>query len=337
MKIRGIYWRSLLLLLAPGLLLSLSLASIALLLRTTSGLTALSPLMLAIVLGILVRNLSQVPALYQPGITFALKRLLRVAIALLGLQLSLVQLQQVGLVGFMVMTVVLWLSFAFTCWLGHTLQMRRNLVCLIAAGTAICGASAIVATSTVLDSSDEDTAYAVATVTLFGTLSMLLYPLVQSFLQLSAPAFGVWCGASIHEVAQVIAAAFQVNAISGDLASITKLSRVLWLAPLAIGLGLFTRPGRSDRPGLRSYPTLPWFIIIFVGLILLNSTGIIPELLKTGLGQMNQYLLTVAMAAMGLETRLQNIWKLGLKPIYLGGAAWLFITLLSLGLVNLVY
>lgn len=329
------YWQGLLRII-PGCLLTFSLASLAFFLRTLPGFTMVSPLILAIVLGLLLRNLMSISADYQPGITFSLKRLLRVAIGLLGLQLSLTQLQQVGIRGFGLIAVVLVATFTITCWLGRYLKVPRRLVCLIAVGTSICGASAIIATATVLDSSDEDTAYAVAIVTVFGTLSMLLYPLSLPLLHLSPEAFGIWCGASIHEVAQAIAAAFQANPISGELASISKLSRVLWLAPMVVFLSVTMRQGSSTATAL-SCPVIPWFIACFVVLMLLNSMGVVPDAFKGMIGQTNQFLLTVAMAAMGLETRLRQLWRIGLKPLYLGAFSWLFITLVSLGFVSTVY
>lgn len=323
---------------APGLLLTLCLASIAFLLQLLPGFNMLSPLILAILLGILLRNSLGVPVRCRPGITFSLKRLLRLAIALLGLQLSLSQLQQVGIMGFLAIAIVLAATFGFTCWLGRYLKVGKPLTYLIAAGTSVCGASAIVAMAAAIDSSDEDTTYAVGIITLFGTLSMLLYPLALPLLNLTPEAFGIWCGASIHEVAQAIAAAFQFNSVSGELASIAKLSRVLWLAPivlLASTLSVRSQTARNTNNLVRS--VVPWFVLGFVGLIFFNSWGLFPASLKTNIGQANLLLLTIAMAAMGLETRLQNMQKIGLKPLYLGALSWLFITVLSLGFATALY
>src|SRR5262249_55721968 len=126
---------------------------------------------------------------------------------------------------------------AFTVWLGRQLSVDRKLTELIAAGTSICGASAVVATNTVTRASDEDVAYAVACVTVFGSASMLLYPVTAGLLQLTPHAFGLWAGASIHEIAQVVAAAFQNGVDAGNYGTIAKLSRVMLLAPLVLALG----------------------------------------------------------------------------------------------------
>ncbi|QZZ23373.1 YeiH family putative sulfate export transporter [Leptothermofonsia sichuanensis E412] len=323
--------------LSPGLLLVLVLASLALLLRSLTGLVILSPLMVAIASGILVRNTTGIPMQCQAGVTFCLKRLLRIAVALLGMQLSFLQLQQVGMQGFTLITLVLIATFLFTCWIGRSLSVKKHLACLIAVGTSICGASAIVATSVVLENSDEDTAYAVGIVTLFGTLSMLLYPTVLPLLHLSSIAFGIWCGSSIHEVAQAIAAAFQVSSISGEFASITKLARVLWLAPLVFAMGAFFSPRQLSLTSGQKHSSIPWFIVGFVGLMIGNSFNLIPEALKSIIGQLNLFLLATAMVAMGIETKLRDIRRMGFKPLYLGALSWLFITVLSLALIKLIY
>ena len=201
-------------------------------------------------------------------------------------------------------------------------------------------ASAVVATGSVVESSDEDVAYAVAIVTVFGTASMLLYPLIGMGLHLGPEAFGIWCGASIHEVAQVVAAAFQLGEISGEFATISKLSRVLFLVPVLLILGSLTlrkREFATPSSGLNlSQLPIPWFIFGFVALVALNSVGVIPPFLKEGLITGNRFLLGTALAAMGLETSLIRIVQIGLKPFYLGAASWIFISLLGLGLVTLL-
>jgi uncharacterized integral membrane protein (TIGR00698 family) len=316
----------------PGILLTSSLAAIAFLLRLIPGFNVFSPLILAILLGILVRNTLGMPPNCQAGISFAMKRILRFAVVLLGVQLSVLQVFSVGFTGLFIIAATLLSTFWLTCWFGKHLGIHSRLTYLIAAGTSICGASAVIATSTTTDSSDEDVTYAVAIVTLFGTLSMLLYPLLSGQLQLTPEAFGLWCGVSIHEVAQVIAAAFQASSVSGEVASISKLSRVLGLAPMILILSFL-----SKRTKPRTQIAIPWFVIYFMLLILLNSLNLIPPGLKAIVGQLNQILLTVSMVAMGLETRLNHIQKIGLKPLYLGALSWLFISIFSYGLIELFY
>lgn len=325
-------------LLGPGLTLTSGLALLATFVHTLPGISILSPLILAILLGILVRNTVGTPQICQLGISFSLKKILKLAIILLGLQLSLAQVIEVGPVGFAIVAVTASSTFYFTCWLGKRLGVSKKLAQLIAAGTSICGASAVVATNVVVDSSDEDVAYAVAMVTVFGSASMLLYPVLPALLHLTPQAFGIWCGASIHEVAQVIAAAFQDGGVSGQIATISKLSRVMLLAPMVLTLGVLSvRSGATgQKMDLRKLP-IPWFVLYFIAVILVNSLNIFPEGAKAVVIQANQFLLAISLAAMGLETNLRKMKQAGIKPLYLGAASWLFISVFSLVLVEVFY
>ena len=323
-----------------GLALAAGIALLATALRHLPGLGLFSPLILAVLLGILVKNTAGVPKICQPGITFSLKRILRLAIILMGLQLSLLQFIQVGPIGLMIVAATVGSTFIFTCWLGRQLGVSRKLAHLIAAGTSICGASAVVATNTLVEGQDEDVAYAITIVTVFGTISMLLYPVLSTMLQLTPAAFGVWSGTSIHEVAQVVAAAFQQGDVSGELATVAKLARMLFLVPIMLMLrSLSIRSDLSHQLHSRSFKQLPipWFIVGFVVLIGVNSFDLFSPTLKESLIQGNKFLLTISLAAMGLETDLLKMKQTGLKPLYLGGAAWFFISLLSLGLIKAFY
>jgi uncharacterized integral membrane protein (TIGR00698 family) len=291
--------------LLPGLLLTATIAAAAFELRNLSGITVFSPLIIAIVLGMAFHNTVGTPDTFKPGVVFSMRRVLRLAIVLLGLQLSLAQVVTVGMVGLAIIAVTLAATFAFTVWLGRRLCIDQKLAELIGAGTSICGASAIIATNTVTRASDEDVAYAVACVTVFGTASVLLYPALPGLLQLTPHAFGLWTGASIHEIAQVVAAAFQNGADSGNFGTIAKLSRVMLLAPTILVLGYFgakrqhvTNGDHNRRRTTRAVP-MPWFVLGFIAMMLFNSLGLIPLADKPYLIQATTFLLTVALAAMG--------------------------------------
>lgn len=207
---------------------------LALILNNFSKLEIISPLLLSVIIGIGYRNLIGITPNFFPGIRFCHKRLLKFAIVLLGLKLSLSEIQTVGLNGFIVVLVSIVSTFGFTIWLGKRLGVEQKLVYLLAAGTSICGASAIVATNSAIESSDEDVVYAISLVTIMGTVATFIYPALQMAIHLSPEAFGIWCGASIQDVAQVIAASFQNGDTSGMLATISKLSRVLFLIPMIL-------------------------------------------------------------------------------------------------------
>lgn len=317
----------------PGLALTFGIAILAMAVQRLSGIPALSPLVVAMVLGIAVRNLTGTPAAARPGITFSLRRILRFAIVLLGFQLTLAQLRAVGVPGLAVISVTLVATFVFTKWAGRALGVERRLAELIAAGTSICGASAVIATNTVTRGSDEDVAYAIACVTVFGSLSMIAMPVIGTLMGMDAAHYGIWTGATIHEVAQVVGAGFQHGAEAGQAATVAKLSRVILLAPMILALGVLAR--RRGDGGQGSAPT-PWFVLGFAAVVLLNSALPLPEAARAHVVTLTAFLLTVALAAMGLETDLRKLRAKGMRPLALGALAWLFISGLGFTLVGLI-
>jgi uncharacterized integral membrane protein (TIGR00698 family) len=210
---------------------------------------------------------------------------------------------------------------------------------LIAAGTSICGASAVIATNTVTDAPDEDVAYAVACVTVFGSVAMFGYPLLPGLLHLDPHAFGLWSGASIHEIAQVIAASFQDGQKAGEFATIAKLSRVMLLAPTVIILGSMAAwsATKNDPVAVASSarPPMPWFVLGFVALVGLNSLVTVPAADKIWIAAVTTFLLSVALAAMGLETDVRKLTARGARPALLGALAFIFIASFSLALIKL--
>lgn len=320
----------------PGIVLTIGVASTAFLAHRMPGLAALSPLILAIVLGAAAHNIIGTPAWAKAGVTFALRPILRLGIIMLGLQLTAAQVVEVGANGLAIIAATLIATFAFTTRLGRMMGVERKLTQLIAAGTSICGASAVIATNTVTDGSDEDVAYAVACVTIFGSLAMLSYPLLPGLLQLDAHGFGLWAGASIHEIAQVVAAAFQDGTAAGEFGTIAKLSRVMLLAPVVITLGLIAvrQGGRASQPAKRA--PIPWFVLGFIALIAINSVIAIPAEAKGWTASITTFLLSMSLAAMGLETDIAKLRAKGGRPLLLGAAASLFIATFSLLLIKLM-
>jgi len=326
---------------APGLLLTAAIAVAAYALRAIPGVGTFSPMILAILFGIALHNTLGTPSRAQPGVAFTLRRILRLAIILLGLQLTAQQVAAVGPPGVAVIVISLVATFAVTKALGRLLGVERQLAELIAAGTSICGASAVIATNTVTQGTDEDVAYAVACVTVFGTIAMFVYPALPALLHLSAHRYGLWTGASIHEIAQVVAASFQAGEDAGQFGTIAKLSRVMLLAPLVISLGLIaTRRARRRHGGADTQPAkappLPWFVLGFIALIGVNSLGVVPAEAKHVLVPATTFLLTMALAAMGLHTDIRKLRAEGIRPLALGALASLFISSLSLALVELI-
>jgi uncharacterized integral membrane protein (TIGR00698 family) len=320
--------------LLPGVALAGAIAALAFGIRAAFPQQAPGALMLAIVLGAAWRNLRGVPAAAAPGIAACLRRPLRVGIVLLGLQLTLAQLLAITPAGVALLVACVVLTFGFTLAAGRLLGVEAGLAMLIAAGTSICGASAAVAMNAVVRDRSESVACALGVVTLFGTLVMLGFPLVGAMAQMSDRAYGVWIGASVHEVAQVVAAAYALGDGAGQYGMASKLTRVLMLAPMVLLLQLAL--ARRARSGASAVP-VPWFAFGFVAMVCVASAGILPDTLRVALAWLSQALLALALGAVGLETDLHVLRAQGWRPLALGAAATVFIGTLAFALVGLVH
>ena len=320
----------------PGLVLTAAIAAMAFALRQIPYVSVLSPIILSIAIGMVFHNVVGTPALAKPGVAFSMRRLLRFAIILLGLQLTASQLVEVGASGLAIIALTLTATFLFTVQLGRLIGVDRQLSELIAAGTSICGASAVIATNTVTRAPDEDVAYAVACVTVFGSIAMFAYPLFPGLLHLDPHAFGLWSGASIHEIAQVVAAAFQDGRDAGEFGTIAKLARVTMLAPVVMSLGfLAARQARRGGNGASTARApLPWFVLGFIALVSINSLVSIPAEARGVIVTLTTFLLSMALAAMGLETDIRKLCAKGIRPLLLGASAFLFISGFSLVLIK---
>ncbi|MEM9217896.1 MAG: YeiH family protein [Cyanobacteria bacterium P01_F01_bin.150] len=328
-----------------GVALTTILAAAVYFLNSRSVFNALGKTSLAILLGIIITNSINIPESFNPGIKFTLKKILNLAIILLGLRLSIADVFTIGPIGFLIILTSLVSTFYVTYWLGRLLGLNPKFVQLIAAGTSICGTSAIVATNGVINASEEEVTHAAIIVTAIGTLAMAVYPFIANLLHLTSQHFGLWCGISIQQTAQVVAAAFQKDLVSGEFATLSKLSRVMFLIPTMLTLGFFSTQKRNIENTIEhaegvskkrpNFP-IPWFIAFFFGVVVLNSMGIIPDAIRTTLVSLNEFLLIMVMVAVGLTTNLSTLWKTGLKPLYLGLTAWLHLSLISLGLIKLL-
>ncbi|MHA6732256.1 YeiH family protein [Devosia sp. A369] len=320
--------------LVPGITLVAIVTAAAYGLRQVPGMSSISPMISAIFIGMLFANFTTVPTLALPGVALFGKKALRLAVALLGLQLTIGQVMEVGVAGMAVLAVLVAGTYGLTLALARPLGVDAGLARLLAAGTAICGASAVAAANAVQKGSDEDVSYAVATVTLFGTLAMLLYPLLGSLMGLEANAYGFWIGSSVHEVAQVVAAGFQAGTEAGEHSVVVKLSRVLLLAPLLITMSVLLNRGSSAKGGsLSPAQILPVFVVGFMLCMLANSFNLVPGVIRDVLVQLTPILLTAALGALGLGTRFTALREKGVRPLVLAAAASAFIATASLVLM----
>ena len=329
--------------LAPGVAACFAIAYLAVLVRDGTGLAALNPVVVALAVGIGIRAAVGLPAALKPGAAFTVRPVLRAAIVLLGLQVTPGQLLHLGAGALALALASVALTIPFTIWLGRRLGVSPALSQLIGAGTGICGASAIVAANQVVRGRQEDVAYALAVITLFGTVSLMLYPVLALPLGLDARAFGLWSGASIHEVVQAVGAAAAGGPLATEAGTITKLARVVLLAPAILGLGWWARRelGSSARRELGSSARLggdagevrapvPWFAFGFLALVALGGTGLVPaEAVRLSRWAV-PIMMGASVAALGLNTDLRALKARGIRPLALGLGSTLFIAVLGL-------
>lgn len=314
---------------APGLAACLLLAVLAIKLRDASGLAALNPVVVALAAGIALRAAFRLPAWLRPGTAFAVRPVLRAAIVLLGLQVTAAQLLSIGGGALALACCSVGLTVPFTIWLGHRLRVSAPVAQLIGTGTGICGASAIVAANQVVRGRQEDVAYALAVITLCGTASLLIYPAAAPLLGIGPRAYGLWAGASIHEVVQAVGAAAAGGPVSVETGTITKLARVVLLAPAVLALGAWLRHG---APGGQVKAPMPWFAFGFLAMIAVASTGIVPPALTGASKLLVPLMLAASVAALGLNTDLRALRAQGVRPLLLGILASLFVS--AVGLVG---
>ncbi len=286
-----------------------------------------APVMLfALLLGMAVNFLGH-DGRCRPGLDFAARIVLRAGIALLGARITLTQIQSLG-TNALLLTVAAVLATIATGWvLARLLKLPTDFGVLTGGAVAICGASAALALSSVLPPSptrERDTILAVVGVTTLSTLAMILYPLLATQLGLSAVESGVFLGATIHDVAQVVGAGYGLSDQAGDTATVVKLLRVAMLLPATLAVALLFRNagGATSRKRL---PLLPLFLVVFVGLVVITSTVAVPPAVVRFAGEISGWCLVTAIAALGVKTRLGDFTHVGWRPAVLIGAETLFV------------
>jgi len=276
----------------------------------------------AVVLGALGANLGLHRAALRTGTSYASRRLLRFGIVLLGLQLSLGQLADLGAVGLAVVAGTVTVTFFGTQLLGRVLRIPPARSLLVATGFSICGASAVGAMKEVAGGDTEDTGTAIALVTLCGTLAIFLLPALRGPLGLDPTDFGTWVGASVHDVGQTVATASRVDGAL-TTAIVVKLSRVVLLAPLVAGVALVRR--RSAPVGTGRPAVLPMFVVGFLVAIALASTGWVPAGVLAGAKVVQQVLLVAALVGLGTGIHLAMLRRTGARALVLGLSSWVLV------------
>ena len=352
--------------LAPGYALSIGLACLAYALHelpfapfTVVGASGvrhpIGPAIIAVILGLLVRNTLALPDVFKAGCKSAIRTYIPVAIVLTGGGLNLAVISTVGAKALVVIVLCISLALVGGYYIGRLCGLTAKTSLLIGSGTAICGNSAIVATAPLIDAEDDDIVLSIGTVNLFGLLAMLAWPFVGGRLSMTSETFGMWAGTTIHAVPQVVAAGFAYSSEAGTLAALVKLVRVACLAPMVFLLAILHTRRHADDNGnssltIRYARLVPWFVWGFLILSLANTVGLLPVLsfnpVNPWMGPANEpftvpvaafctflanLLLTMDMAAIGLEVNLRQLVAVGGRALIAG-----LLSTIALGLGGLI-
>jgi uncharacterized integral membrane protein (TIGR00698 family) len=313
----------------PGLALAAILAAIA----SYAGRYApiLGAPVLAIVFGVLVRSVVPLPRLLRPGIAFSGKKVLQAAIIVSGFGLSFVTVLRTGIATLPVTLVTIAIALILGWLLGRVLRVKGALRALISVGTAICGASAIAAVSTVLEPEEDEVALAIATVFFYNILAVLLFPPLGHLMHLTQEAFGVWAGTAINDTSSVVAAGYTYGNDAGAEATVVKLARASLILPIVAAIAI-ARARRTESAGPRVpwKRVIPWFILWFLAAAIVNSLGVVPTAWHAAIAQLAVFLISIALAAIGLQTHLAKLLRTGARPLALGLLLWFAVAVSSL-------
>jgi uncharacterized integral membrane protein (TIGR00698 family) len=287
-----------------------------------------------IVIGMIVALIRKPGPVFGPGIRFSSKQILQLSIILLGANLELGEVVGSGLHSLPVMlgTLVITLTAAYA--VGKLLGIPTNLRRLLGVGTTICGGSAIAALSTVIDVSETEIAYSIATIFLFNVVAVLTFPWIGHLLQLSQHAFGLWAGTAINDTSSVVAAGYVYGHAAGNEAVIVKLTRTTLIIPIVMfyaGKRLWSERGKGSIPW-RSI--VPWFILWFIVAAVLNTAGLIPAAVHPAITDLALFLIVVALSGVGLSVNASAVRAAGVRPLMLGFVLWVLIAVSSLAIAH---
>lgn len=327
----------------PGLaLVGIVTISSVLLQSTTlfSKIIPLSSLLIAIIIGMIIKNTVNLPASTQKGIKFSSKKILRLAIIFLGFKLSINEVMKIGWSAIIVILICSSLTLIFTIWIGKLMNIPIKRTLLLGSGVSICGASAIAAVDAVVQAEEEDVAFSIGAVTLFGTIFMFGYPILYTLFHMTDQFYALWTEISIHEVAQVAAASTVAAGKFEEMATTVKMIRVLFIIPLTLILSFIPLDSTDNKNNFEMKQdrkvAIPWFAILFFVMIIINTIFRIPTPILKGLVTFDNLILTAAMAGLGLDISFKSMKSIGARAFLLGAISSLFISIISGVVVKLM-
>lgn len=282
-----------------------------------------SPMIIGIILGMLYANSlrNNLPETWVPGIQFCSKKILRIGIILYGFRLTFQDIMNVGVAGIVIDAIIVTVTILGGIWIGKLLKMDRDTALLTSVGSGICGAAAVLGAESTIRTQPYKTAVAVATVVIFGTISMFLYPVAyrSGWLDLNPQEMGIYTGSTLHEVAHAVGAGNAMGTDISNVSIIVKMIRVMLLVPVLLILGFWVarRNAKSGTTTEKGKVNIPWFAVGFLVVIGFNSLNLLPTVFVDAINYFDTFLLTMAMAALGAETSIDKFKKAGAKPFVL--------------------
>ena len=342
----------------PGIYLVIAVAVVARYLHeiipNASLARAVSEVFIAVFLGLHIRNTIHFSKRFDAGVKFALQRILRFGIILLGLRLSLQDVVTTGLTSLLLIAACMAVALTLAYFAGRLLKIPPRLAALIGVGTAICGNTAIIAVAPVIEAKEDDISFAVATITLFGTLAVVVYPIIGFFLGVNDRTFGLWAGTAVNDTSQVVATGAAFSNAALGIATVVKLTRNTLMAPLIVLIGMvYARSQNRKQPGATAVfnfgKVVPWFVIGFLIMTLIRTAGVALGILPQDVAhpgalvgaasalkfvdELVKFAVLMALSAIGLGTDVDAIRKIGIKPFALGLSLASVLAVFSLGAI----
>ena len=325
----------------PGLLLAMIIALIALYLGKLNNI--LNDVIIAILIGALIRNFTGVPETAKEGLTLCLKMVLRIAIILLGTQLSFQQILKTGGDSLFLIFFVVSATIPVIYYLGRKLGLGSEMCALLGVGSSICGASAILATGPAIKAKERDIALAVATIFIFNSFALFVYPLIGQIVHMSDLTYGTWVGLAVQDVSSVVATGFAYSQNAGEIATVVKLTRTVFIVPVVFFLALLFSWKKRRSIGEFGYGTrvnyikiFPWFVLGFLLMALLNTFGVFSTKLVGTINPIIHFLILMVMVSIGTGLDFRDMKKVGLSFLYSGLTGMLIMSLLSIFLIYLL-
>lgn len=325
----------------PGFAIALGIAVIAKLLESLLPIHLIGASVIAMFIGMVINAFHQPGNMMAPGIKFTSKKILKFAIILLGASLNIATVLTVGRNSLLVMIFTLATCFGLGYLSGRLLKLNWKMSNLISAGTGICGGSAIAAIAPVIEAEDIDIAFGMSATFLFDMVMIVLFPIFGKSLGLSDVMYGLWSGTAVNDTSSVVAAGFAFSEAAGNYATMVKLTRTLAIIPTVIIFALVNmhlkkkenRTAQNEKINVNMKSIIPWFILGFLAMSLLNSVGVIPVAVSSVLKEISKFLMVAALAAIGLSTNFKEMKKAGPAPMIHGFIISLLVVLVALGVI----